>query len=432
MGVDMHECRGCTEYRALSRRGFMSRARSVVGAAVTAPAWLPRVVMASAENTSRDTLIVVFLRGGVDGLSVVVPYGDPNLYAPNLRPNIVVQPPGATDGAVDLDGFFGLSPAMAPLLPAFQSGQLAIVQATGSPDPSRSHFSAQVLMEFGTPLQPNTSFEGWIAKHLGLVPPAGLTSLRAIALNDILPASLTGANGAIPIPDPANASFPGQPFTAPARRAAIESSYLDFGGPLASSAQGVLDALDLLATIDFDHYVPDGGAMYQNTSFGRALSSLAAMIKADIGLEVGTIDLGGWDTHNEQGVFTGGMSVLMNNLSSNLAAFHTDMQTQMNGLTVLVMSEFGRRADENVSKGTDHGHGNFMLAMGGNIAGGQVIANWTDGELLHPDLLYQGDSLDVTIDYRDIVSEVLQNRLDNPDLAAVFANYTPTFQGITV
>ncbi len=432
MGVTMNQCRGCSEYRSLSRRGFLGRARSAVGAAVTAPAWLPRMVLANSENTSRDTLVVVFLRGGVDGITAIVPYGDPNLYAPTLRPNLAVQPPGATNGAIDLDGFFGLPPAMAPLLPAYQSGQLAAIHATGSPDPSRSHFDAQLLMEFGIPLQPQTSFTGWIAKHLGLVPPVGQTSLRAIAINDILPASLAGADGAIPVPDPTTSAFPGQPVTVPTRRAALESAYATFGDPLASSAQGIFDALDLLASIDFDNYVPSGGATYLNTSFGFALKSLAAMIKANIGLEVGTIDLGGWDTHNEQGVLTGAMATLMNDLSSNLAAFHTDLQNEMNGLTLLVMSEFGRRADENVSLGTDHGHGNFMLAMGGHIAGGQVFSNWTSGELLHPDLLFQGDSLDVTIDYRDIVSEVVQNRLDNPNLDQVFANYTPTFQGITV
>jgi len=410
----------------------MQGARAAVGAAATAPAWLPRVVLAGNENTDRDTLVVVFLRGGIDGLTAVAPYGDPNLYSPSLRPNIVVRPPGEPNGATDLDGFFGLAPAMAPLLPAFQSNQLAIVHATGSPDPSRSHFDAQLLMEYGIPLQPNTSFTGWIAKHLGLVTPLGQTSLRALALNDLLPASLTGANGAIPLADPSSSAFPGQPVTEASRRAAIESSYAAFGDPLASSAQSVLDAMHLLASIDFDNYVPEPGAVYGNTEFGFAMRSLAAIIKADVGLEVGTIDLGGWDTHNAQGVFTGAMSLLMADLASNLAAFHLDMQSKMNRLTVLVMSEFGRRADENVSLGTDHGHGNCMFAMGGHINGGQVIANWTDGELLHPDLQYQGDSLDVTIDYRDIVSEILQNRLDNPNLAAVFPNYSPAFQGITI
>jgi uncharacterized protein (DUF1501 family) len=400
--------------------------------ALAAYAWLPKIVLAADENTERDTLIVVFLRGGMDGLTTVVPYGDPNLYSPGLRPTIVVPPPGSPNGAVDLDGFFGLAPAMGPLLGAYQSGQLALVHATGSPDPTRSHFDAFSYMEYGIPQQPLSIFTGWLARHLQSVPPISTNGLRAVAIADVVPRTLEGAPSTVPIADPRNYGFPGHTATATARGDRIGVSYAAAGEPLASVAEDTLVTIDLLKTIDFANYVPAPGAVYPQTSLGTSMKSLAAMVKAEIGLEAATVELSGWDTHNEQGVFQGAMATLMDNLSRSLAAFHVDLQNQMNRLTVVVMSEFGRRADENGSLGTDHGHGNCMMVMGGHVDGGQVFANWTSGELLHPDLLYQGDSLQVTTDYRDVLSEILQKRVQNHDLANVFPNFMPAFPGIVM
>ncbi len=430
MSTRIHTCTGCSEFQAWSRRQFLEQAKSSVAAAVTAPVWLPKIVLAGDEDTDRDTLIVVFLRGGMDGLTAVVPYGDPNLYAPGLRPNLAVQPPDALNGAVDLDGFFGLAPAMGPLLPAFQSGQLAVVHATGSPDPTRSHFDAFSYMEYGIPEQPLTIFTGWLARHLQSVPPMSAGGLRAVAIADVVPKTLAGAPGAVPISDPPTYDFPGKAATAVLRREAIEQGYIAAGEPLASVAADTLATIDLLHTIDFENYVPAPGALYPNTFFGTSLRSLAAMIKAEIGLEAAMVELSGWDTHNQQGVIQGAMANLMDNLSRSLAALHVDLQNQIGRVTVVVMSEFGRRADENGSIGTDHGHGNCMMVMGGHVDGGKVFADWTSGELLHPDLLYQGDSLQVTIDYRDIVSEILQKRLNNSDTKSVFPNFVPKFQGI--
>jgi uncharacterized protein (DUF1501 family) len=321
---------------------------------------------------------------------------------------------------------------MAPLLPAYQSGQLAIIHAAGSPDPTRSHFDAFSYMEYGIPLQPLTVYTGWLARHLLGVAPIADGPLRAVALSDLLPKTLAGAPEAVPIPNPSDFSFPGRPATAADRRAVLEAAYAASGEPLAGAAQSTLDTIDLLATIDFENYVPANGAVYPETGFGQALQSSAAMLKAEVGLEAATVELGGWDTHNQQGVFDGDMAGLMDNLSRTLAAFHLDMQDFMDRVTLIAMSEFGRRADENGSLGTDHGHGNCMFVMGGHIAGGQVVAEWNSGELLHPDLLYQGDSLEVTIDYRDVVAEVVQKRLGNSDLATVFPNYVPTFRGVVV
>ncbi len=317
---------------------------------------------------------------------------------------------------------------MEPLLPAYQSGQLAIVHAAGSPDPTRSHFDAFTLMEYGIPLQPHTEFTGWLARHLETTPPMSDGPLRAVALSDLIPRTLAGAPATLPIADPASFDFPGRAETAGQRRAVLDAAYLAAGEPLASAAQGTLETIDLLAAIDFENYSPAPGAVYPDTTFGNAFRSIAALTKAEIGLEVAMIELGSWDTHAQQ---VGPLLALMNDLSGAMGAFHLDMQVKINQITVVAMTEFGRRADANSSSGTDHGHGSCMFVMGGHVAGGKVIADWWDGALLHPDLLYKGDSLEVTTDYRDIISEILEKRLDNTNLSAVFPNYSPTFHGVT-
>lgn len=423
---------GCQEFQELTRRQFLRQTPSTLALTSGYPQWLPKVVLATDENSDRDTLIVIMLAGGMDGLTSLVPFGDPNLYNSALRPDIVIPPPGEPNGATDLDGFFGLPPAMSSLYPAYQSGQLLPIHATGSPDPTRSHFEAFIFMEYGIPLQSQHIHTGWLARHLMTTPPLTTSPLRAIALQSILPKTLQGAPGALPIPNPANYDFPGQSATASVRRDVISATYSLSSNPLPVAAQNTLDTIDLLASIDIGSYVPSGGASYPNSSFGNAMRSVAALVNAEVGLEAATLELGGWDTHNEQGVFNGGMFNLMTNLSDSIAAFHLDMQNKMDRLTVVMMSEFGRRADQNGSLGTDHGHGNCMFVMGGHIDGGRVLADWTDGELLHPDLQYNNDSLQVTTDYRDILAEIVEHRLGNTNLAEVFPSYTPTFQGITI
>ena len=420
----------CPEYAELSRRGFLARSGILSAAGLTSTAWLPRVVLArGSSGVPRDVLVHVFLRGGTDGLSVVVPHGDPFLYS--ARPNLAVPPPGQTNGAIDLDGFFGFNPNAAPLMSAFNNGHLAVVHAAGSTDPTRSHFDAMKAMEGGVPNQSLVNVStGWLGRHLADTPPVGGGLLRGLALEQTMPLHLIGSEGTLPISDPDNFDFPGRDATKVQRRLAIETMYQGAEEPLAGAAISTLATIDLLATIDFAGYQTSGGKAYPQSAFGQQLKASAALIKAGIDIEAIGIDYGGWDHHENQGPIGGVMAILLGDLTNSLEAFYLDMLAggQLDSLVILLMSEFGRRLAENVSMGTDHGHGNMMMAIGGHIAGGQVFANWPG---LDPASLDDGD-LSITIDYRDIVSEILANRLANGNLANVFPNHTPTFYGITV
>ena len=220
-------------------------------------------------------------------------------------------------------------------------------------------------------------------------------------------------------------------MTAAARRNVLTTMYQSEPAPLGPAALDTFATMDLLATIDFDNYVPFGGAAYPATAFGDALKSTAALIKAGIGIEAMEIDLGGWDLHSALGPITGTMATKMDELTRALAAFHTDLDDPSSTLgrtTLVAMSEFGRRANENASAGADHGHGNCMIVMGGHVNGGQVIANWPGLALGNLD---NGD-LAITVDYRDILAEILEDRMGCTSLGTVFPSYTiGPYQGVT-
>lgn len=420
---------GCPEYRELSRRNFLKGAGGVSLAAL-APAWLPRVALAQDACTDRDVIVQIFLRGAADGLTLCVPHGDNAYYA--ARPTLAIPRPddSSSNRAVDLDGFFGLPPAMTPLLPAYQSGNLLLVHATGSTNSSRSHFEAQRYMEVGQPGN-DSLFTGWLGRHLLSSAPLHPNSiLRAIGIGYGLPQSLSSAPLALPIPDLDAFGLTGASGTVAARSAAIGDMYEAAGDPLAAVAQTTQATIDLLNTINFSGYVAGGGAVYPTGSFGTALRSTAALIKAEVGVEAVAIDLSGWDTHNGQGVFTGGaMFSLMDQLARGLAAFHADVLAAAGkNVIVVCQSEFGRRLNENGSSGTDHGHGNVMILLGKHVSGGRVLANWPG---LAQGQLFEGLDLQVTIDFRDVLAEVVQQRLQNNELATVFPGHTPVLRGVT-
>jgi uncharacterized protein (DUF1501 family) len=438
MSNDTIGCRGCDEYAALSRRGFLGAAGAVSFAAMAAPAWLPRVSLArDYRGSQRDVMISIFLRGAADGLSMCVPFSEPNYY--NLRPTVAVpQPdsglPGAcTDLGVAVNGpngptGFGLPPGMLPLLPAFQAGNLLFVHAAGSHDPTRSHFDGQRFMEVGK-ARDISLISGWLGRHLMTTPAADPDALlRAVGINASLQRTLVGGPLTLPVPNLDTFGLSATVSTIPQRSAAIHDMYEAAAEPLHSVGLNTLSTIDLLNTINFAGYAPAGGAAYPANAFGTAMKSSAALIKAQVGVEAIAIDLGGWDTHDAQGTTTGVMHNLMTTLSSALAAFNTDLTTGVNPTYSLAcMSEFGRRAAQNGSNGTDHGHGNVMLVMGNAIHGGRVLTQWPG---LNPGQLYQNLDLGVTIDYRDILAEIAAERLGNTNLPFLFPDYTPTFRGV--
>lgn len=421
---------GCDEYLAMSRRNFLA-ATSFTALAAAAPAWLPRVAMAKDYRSSaRDVIISIYLRGASDGLTMVVPWADNNYYS--LRPTLNVPRPdsGQTNRATNLDGFFGLPPAMVPLLPAYQSGQLLFVHATGSTDPSRSHFDAQRFMEVGKPNDPALG-TGWLGRHLASVAPMDPNAiLRAVGISTGLMRTLVGAPSTLPIPNLDTFNLTGSGSSLVARRDALEDMYGPTADPLRAAAVTTMQTIDLLNTIDFAGYQPAGGAVYPAGNFGTALKSTAALLKAQVGVEAVAIDLNGWDTHANQGIFTGTMASLMTQLAQGLAALHADLNngTVRPNHIVVAMSEFGRRASQNGSGGCDHGHGNAAIIMGNAVAGGRVLRFWPG---LGPGQLYQGLDLEVTIDYRDLLAEIVQERLGGVNLPYIFPGYTPTFRGIT-
>ncbi len=393
------------------------------------PAWLPRLAFSPRGKAPRgDTLVVIFLRGAADMLNMVVPHGEAAYY--RMRPTLGIPRPDdrgvkASERVVDLDGFFGLHPSMQPLLPAWQAGQLAVIHACGAPDESRSHFRAMELMERGVTDERGPA-SGWVGRHLASLDTGNVSPLRAIGLGEQAPRSLRGRVPVTALKSIADFHLQGD-LQATARMQSILSSLYQSDDALAEVGQETLDVLQTLQALDPAKYLPSGGASYPVSDFGMGLKQVAMLVKAEVGLEVAAIDLGGWDTHFSQGSSVGLMSGLMQDLADGLAALHADLAERMQAVSVVVMSEFGRRAYENASLGTDHGHGSALLLLSGQVRGGQVHGAWPgleDGQLFGP-----GD-LQVTTDYRDILAELCAKRLNNPAADQIFPGFQPMLRGV--
>jgi uncharacterized protein (DUF1501 family) len=409
----------------------MRTAGGAAAAAFTAPAWLPRVALGrDYRSAQRDVFVMVYLRGAADGLSLCVPYGDAGYYS--NRPTLAVARPdsSATVKATDLDGFFGLPPAMLPLRQAYLDGKMLVVHAAGSTDGTRSHFDAQRFMELGKPNDPTVS-SGWLGRHLmtvdAMVPGA---PLRGVGISTGLQQSLVGGPLTLAIPNPASYDIKGSSTTALERRNRLLDMYNLVPDPLHSSALTATATIDLLKTASINTYTPAAGVTYPTNSFGTALKNSAALIKAQIGVEAIAVDIGGWDTHEAQGVTTGSLANLMSSFANGLSAFYRDVIASGGPSTTLIaMSEFGRRVAENASLGTDHGHGNAIFVMGSCVQGGRVIRNWPG---LGAGQLYQNLDLKVTTDYRDIVWEIMSQRLGSPDHDLIFPGHTYAPKGLYV
>jgi uncharacterized protein (DUF1501 family) len=418
-----------------SRRDFLSGAAKlgVIGAAKSLfPSWMPRLAFRPQAQTSGrgDVLVAIFLRGGIDGLSAIVPYGEGANYY-DRRPTLYVPEPGSSpNAAIDLDGFFGLHPSLAPLHNIYTANDLLLVHATGSIDPSRSHFDAMQFMEYGTPGSKTTG-TGWIGRHLQSVATQNDSPFRAVGMGAMVQNSLRGNVVPLALKSIADFHLRGRADELQRAQAALGQMYgvqapVDM---LGSQARAVFETVDLLGAMSASGYTPENGAIYpeDDHGFGMGLRQIAQLIKADVGLEVACVDVGGWDTHENQGTLDGQFAYLLDTLGKGLAAFYADMGAGMRDVTVVTMSEFGRTVDENASNGTDHGHGNFMMVMGGGAAGGQVYSQWPT---LDEMALDESGDLNITTDYRDVLAEIVQNRLGNRAMSDVFPHHTVTPLGL--
>lgn len=417
-----------------TRRNFLQSASILAGTVAgpgrpSWPSWMPRLAFAPRQAAPRgDTLIVVFLRGAADALNIIVPHGDDQYYS--LRPTLGIPRPDDKNSkqslrAIDLDGFFGLHPALQPLLPGWQAGHLAIIHACGAPDESRSHFKAMELMERGVEDEGGPA-SGWIGRHLATLDTGNRSPLRAIGLGPQPQRSLGGSVPVSALRSITDFHFNGDARALAQMRAALSALYTG-SDPLSIVGQETLEIIDTVQALDPLGYTPATDLNYPNTEFGLGLRQIAMLIKAEVGLEVAAIDLGGWDTHFAQGGGEGLMAGLLKELAAGLAAFHEDTADWADRMTILTMSEFGRRAQENGSLGTDHGHGSLMMLMGGNVMGSRVHGEWpglAEGQLVGP-----GD-LAVTTDYRDVLAEVCVKRLNNSAVADIFPGYAARLRGI--
>lgn len=402
----------------LSRRIFLRNSAFALVGVGAAPAWLERA--AFAQNTARKkVLVAIFQRGAADGLNIVAPHGEPRYY--ELRPTIAVPRPSSSnpiDSAIDLDGFFGLNPALAPLKPLWDARELAIVHAAGSPDPTRSHFDAQDYMESGTPGVKATA-GGWLNR--ALPPEAGPPSpVRAVSLGPNLARTLRGANSAVAIE---NINSFGVRDAGASK--VLEAMYAGTQDQILNGAgRETFKAAALLQSLAKTPYQPTAGADYPRGRFGDSMRQIAQLIKADVGVEVAFADIGGWDHHvNEVGprASVGQLPNVLSEFGGSLAAFYRDLGDRMENVVVVTMSEFGRTAKENGDRGTDHGHANVMFAMGGSVAGGKVYGKWPG---LAQEQLYEQRDLALTTDFRDVLAEAVSEHLGNRDIASVFPGYT--------
>jgi uncharacterized protein (DUF1501 family) len=433
----------------VSRRVFLRDGGLTLVSLGFAPAFVARA--AGAGTNRRKLLVTIFLRGAADGLNMVVPFGERDYYA--ARPTIAIAQPvgGRDDAALDLDGFFGLHPRLAPLVPLWQQRSLAIVHACGSHDPTRSHFDAQDYMESGTPGVKSTA-DGWLNRVLraerltdrGMVIRPHRDSVRqpvpddvrepvrdavrepvrdegspfrAVALGPQLPRMLQGAAPALAMTDVTRFGVRGGAGT----QASFEAEYAAAADRvLQRTGREAFDAMRRLDAVARGRYQPQNGAVYPRSAYGQALRQIAQLAKADVGLEIAFAESTQWDHHANEGAATGQLANRLDDLAQGIAALVTDLGSRMQDVVILTMSEFGRAIAENGNRGTDHGHANAMFVVGGPVKGGKVYGRWPG---LAPAQRHDGRDLAVTTDFRVVFAEVAARHLGVRDIRAVFPGF---------
>ena len=413
----------------MQRRIFVKSGALALLTMGLSPSFLRRSVFGAPLRAGggRKTLICLFQRGAADALNVVVPHGDAGYYA--LRPSIAIPRPAVLDtsaraaAALDLDGFFGLHPALAPLKPLWDRGLLAPVHAVGSPSATRSHFDAQDYMETGTPDVKGTP-DGWLNRYLAThgtceacAPPRPATPFRAVSLTQQTPRILEG-----PAPTVAMNSL--AEFSVRATGGEVErleALYRTGSADLIHGAgQETFEAMRMLRAAAPQKYAPAPGAEYPRSPFGQRLRQIVQLIKADVGLEIAFADVGGWDTHVNQGGATGQLANRLDDFARSIAAMVTDLGDRFGDVVILTMSEFGRMARENGNRGTDHGHAGSMFVIGGPVRGGRVYGRWPG---LAREQLYEGRDLALTTDFRAVFAEVVRGHLGATRTDVIFPGY---------
>jgi uncharacterized protein (DUF1501 family) len=401
----------------ITRRAFMKGGAMAVIGTSAIPSFLTRSILAqaTAAQSHGKRLVVLFQRGAADGLNVVVPYAEASYY--QMRPSIAIQ----QNQVIDLNGFFGLHPAMQPLKPLWDQGHLAIIHAAGSPDASRSHFDAQDYMESGTPGVKATT-DGWLnralrAEDMGHARQHA-SAFRAVAMGSQVPRTLQGVIPAVALGSVQDFNVGGKNPAALPSSNSFEAMYSEsVNTVLHGTGAETFEAVKMLKSANPARYVPASGANYPKGPFGDSMKQVAQLLKANLGVEGAFADIGGWDTHQNQGNATGQLANRLKDLSEGIAAFWTDLGNQAEDVVVVTMSEFGRTARQNGTGGTDHGHANVMFVLGGPVRGGKVYGQWPglDGEHLH-----EGRDLAITTDFRQVLGEAAYKTLGARNLDLVF------------
>ena len=398
---------------AISRRYFLKSGAVALASYASAPPFLVRTALAQTNNAhgkDHPIIVAIFQRGAADGISMVVPFGDP--YYAAARPQIAIPEPSRSsdERAIDLDGFFGLHPSLAPLKAIYDERHLAIVHAVGSPDSTRSHFDAQDYMESGSPGNKSVS-DGWLNRFLQSNPEQDASAFRAVSLTPTLPRSLAGPAAAVAMQRVAD-------FGIRSGRATPEIEEL-----FADLYKDTFDAVKTLRSATSQQYTPADGVRYPNSPLSQALQQVAQLIKSDVGVEVAFAEVGGWDTHANQGASRGQLANQLRNFGDGLAAFYRDLGDRMHNVVIVTMTEFGRAVRQNGSGGTDHGHASCLFVAGGPVKGGKVYGRWPG---LAPEQLHDGRDLALTTDFRSVFSEILVKHMAAKDSARVFPNFRPT------
>jgi uncharacterized protein (DUF1501 family) len=418
----------------MERRAFVKSGALALVTMGLSPSFLRRTAfgMELRNAPKGKVLICLFQRGAADALNIVVPHGEKAYYA--MRPSIAIpQPSGnAVGGAIDLDGFFGLHPALAPLKPLYDRGLLAPVHAVGSPSTTRSHFDAQDYMETGTPDMKGTT-DGWLNRYLAVKGTCdecnlGKTPFRAVSLTPQTPRILEGPNATVAMNSLDEFSVRATGSSAERLEALYRTGSADL---VHGTGAEMFDAVKMLRAANPQKYLPQNNAEYPRSQFGTRLLQIAQLIKANVGLEIAFADVGGWDTHVNQGSSTGQLAQRLDDFSRSIAALVTDLGDKMDDVVILTMSEFGRMAKENGNRGTDHGHAGALFVIGGHVKGGKVHGKWPG---LEQEQLYEGRDLALTTDFRAVFAEIVQNHLGARALNRIFPGFAASpreFLGVT-